>query len=149
MDPLERAKRVRGMESLPAGACASAAVILMFALMAHGAGWANLITLLFGVGWLWLVVAYRRRYRYVMGATRLLVLFHVVSALWVVGSGIALMGCMVVTSPFSPSRGVGSTVLLVGVGMLAAGGWLYVRARAILGRMHDQLTELAIRDDAA
>lgn len=141
MSVRDRKKRVRGMESLPA-ICALlfwAAAGCGVLLAAYPSAGSAALALGFVVGWMGATIAFFRRYRFVLGATQVVVLHHVCALCFWFGTLTTWMACGVVLGR-PPRAGVAGLILLLAVwGTLALGAWLYKRARGILGNMHDQL----------
>ncbi len=148
--PKERARRVRGMESLPAISAVSALFGAYFAILAFlERPWRPTLTdvlhafiacaVLGAAVWLVSTFCYVHRYRFVLRAREMLVLFHLCAALFFVSIPLGYGG---LTQLLSPSTGYSLSALaaaLGGAGALALGVWLYRRARRILRHMHDQL----------
>ncbi len=149
MPPDERERKIRGMESLPAfcGVCASFSVLCAYLLVAGwvrrraapGSGtpslevlaWSSVLCL---VGWAAGLRVYLSRYRYVVGAVRALLLCHA-SAPLLLAATVVLIGASPAL-PFALNSVAATTAAFV---LGGAGAWLYIRARAILARMYDQL----------
>lgn len=138
--PKERKRRLRGMESLPATSAGVFVLTLFFGLMslATDGRFPYVIPLALGCAWTASVYAYMCRYSLVMGASRLLALFHLNLVLLSVGAFATLGGgceCYI-ASAVEPSAIV---TTIAGLILLAGGGWAYGRTRGILRQMHDQL----------
>lgn len=122
------------METLPSVAllCSLVAAFFSDALSSPDAP----ILLVPLLAWVTAVVIYRHRYRFVVGATSFLILFHVAGWLLVVGFVLSWSGTCAIRDD---DPGFGFILVVIGGPMLAFGWWLYRRARGILRRMHDQL----------
>jgi len=146
--PKDREKRIRGRESLPAISAVSALFFVCFSLMAMSELWTwrrlggriqwEFVGFASGCVITWIGTPWRfvRRYRCVRGAARMLALFHLCAPLLLFGFIFATRGVDVAVNPMSVWN-VGS--LLLGLGMLGSGIWVYRRARGILRHMYQQL----------
>ncbi|MGB9625431.1 MAG: hypothetical protein ACPMAQ_11265, partial [Phycisphaerae bacterium] len=148
ISPKDRARRVRGMESLPAACAGFAFFAVIFALMAKsilrespsepaGMTFAGL-ALGCAAGWGFCARTYHRRYRFVLGAVQVFAMFHVCLWLFVVGIGLVCGGLCSAMLDDRVAPGL-LGVCLVGAASLWFGGWLYRRARGKLAHMYEQL----------
>ena len=145
--PWDRARKLRGMESLPAlavGPPLGALCVLPSAIETHrvdpgnsGLFVACLILVLIGIAG---TAVYLRRYRFVVGAGEVLLLFGACSVLFLVGAPMFLCGLFYLIGV--PRDGISQNAILlpaISTAALALFWVLYRRARRILGTMHDQL----------
>lgn len=144
--PVERARKLRGMETLPAfavGPVAGVILVLWLAIDTRDAipeNWAIIIVCatlaLLGIA---AGAIFLHRYRYVVGARHVLLLFGVCSVLFLVGAPMFLCGLPAAGSLSSRGIHLAMAVPVFGAAALVWFWVLYRRARRILGSMHDQL----------
>lgn len=145
--PDERARKLRGMESLPAfaiGPSVGAVFVLWFAIDAREAvpeSWGLfMVCLILALAGIAAATVFIRRYRYVVGAKDVLVLFGACSFSFLVG--VPMFLCGVLVAPAQLGRGsyeLGVLLPVLGAAALVLFWVLYRRARRVLGSMHDQL----------
>jgi len=144
----KRQEKVRRMESLPSACTLLAFLVACFALLGmialtnqepdYGVGvtFAGLVVAS-AAGWVACVRLYLRRYRFVLGAVRVLLLFHVCLCLFIAGTQIILLGGCGSIASGRPDLGM--FAYSAGIATLILGGLLYKGARANLASMHHQL----------